>query len=253
MRALGCSRTLRLFSVALAGLLVAGGVGCDSRADETVLVLAAASLTDVFTEIGPLFTEETGIAVEFSFAGTSTLREQILDGAPADVFAAASPEIMDEVVGADATSGDPTVFATNEMAIAIPPGNPGDVQGIEAFAEDDLFIGLCAPTVPCGSFGLEVLQNAGVNPAPDTEEPDVRALLTKIEAGELDAGFVYTSDLAAAGDSVIGIPIPSDINVVVHYEVAALVDAGSGADSFISFLDREVAVSVLESYGFSIP
>ena len=117
--------------------------------------------------------------------------------------------------------GRARVFATNILEIAVPPGNPGGVEGLDDFANPDLLIGLCAEEVPCGQFGREALANAGVTPSIDTNEPDVRSLLTKIEAGELDAGIVYQTDVQSAGDTVEGVEIPSDVNVVATYPIAS--------------------------------
>ena len=119
-------------------------------------------------------------------------------------------------------AADPQTFVANQLQIAVPAGNPGGVTGLADFADADLLIGLCAEEVPCGQFGREALANAGVTPSIDTNEPDVRSLLTKVEAGELDAGIVYVTDVLSAGDAVEGIEIPADENVIATYPIAAL-------------------------------
>jgi molybdate transport system substrate-binding protein len=231
----------------------------DGRAadlDGTITVYAAASLTDALTEVAGAFeATHAGVTVELNFAGSSALREQILAGAPADVFASATPDSMDQVVTAGAVDGEPRVLARNTLEIAVPAGNPGDVEGLADFADDDLLIGLCAVEVPCGELGREVLARAGVTPSPDTDEPDVRSLLTKVAAGDLDAGIVYHSDVVAAGDDVEGIAIPDAGNVVADHPVAALSDAGEPAvaAAFVDFLLAEDGQAVLESHGFLRP
>lgn len=264
-------RALRLLAVACVPALVLAACGDDDDGDEsssatetpaeesslegTITVFAAASLTDAFDEVGAAFEEANpGASVEFNYGASSALREQILAGAPADVFASANTSNMDQVVEADAAT-NPQDFVTNQLEIVVPARNPGDVAGLDAFANPDLLIGLCAEEVPCGEFGREALANAGVTASIDTNEPDVRALLTKIEAGELDAGIVYVTDVLAAGDTVEGVDIPADDNVIATYPLAALSDATSpeAADAFVEFVLSDEGQSILESYGFGSP
>jgi len=219
----------------------------------SITVFAAASLTDAFGEMASTFEDENpGTTVELNFGASSALREQILAGAPADVFASANTSNMDQLVDADAVQGEPEMFAANQLEIAVPAGNPGNVEGLEAFGNADLNIGLCAEEVPCGQFGREALANAGVTPAQDTDEPDVRSLLTKVEAGDLDAGLVYHTDVLAAGDQVEGIEVPEDVNVIAGYPLAALSASGNaeGAAAFVEFVLSDEGQSILESYGF---
>lgn len=219
----------------------------------SITVFAAASLTDAFGEMASTFEDENpGSTVELNFGASSALREQILAGAPADVFASANTSNMDQLVDADAVQGEPEMFAANQLEIAVPAGNPGNVEGLEAFGNADLNIGLCAEEVPCGQFGREALANAGVTPAQDTDEPDVRSLLTKVEAGDLDAGLVYHTDVLAAGDQVEGIEVPEDVNVIAEYPLAALSASGNaeGAAAFVEFVLSDEGQSILESYGF---
>jgi len=223
------------------------------RPTGSITVFAAASLTDAFGEMATTFEEEhSGTTVELNFGASSALREQILAGAPADVFASANTSNMDQLVDADAVDGDPETFAANQLEIAVPAGNPGDVEGLDAFGDADLNIGLCAEEVPCGQFGREALANAGVTPAQDTDEPDVRSLLTKVEAGDLDAGLVYHTDVLAAGDAVEGVEVPAEFNVIAKYPLAALAASGNAelASAFVGFVLSDEGQSILESYGF---
>lgn len=236
--------------VALA--LVACGSGSD---DSTITVFAAASLTDAFEEIADAFEDgEPGVSVRLNLAGSSSLREQVLQGAPADVVATANPSVMDELVDAGAVDRAEQ-FAANSLQIVVPRGNPAGVADLDDFADADLLIGLCAAEVPCGEFARRVLALAGVEPALDTNEPDVRALLTKVEAGELDAAIVYTTDVLAAGDGVEGIEIPEMQNAVATYPIAVVSETGdrSMADSFVAFVLGDVGQRILREHGFGAP
>jgi len=220
-----------------------------------LLVSAAASLTDAFAEIESVFeTAHPGVDVVLNFGSSSSLREQILEGAPADVFASANTSNMDQVVEAG-EADDPHIFATNLLQIAVPAGNEAGVSGLADFANEDLLIGLCAEDVPCGDFGRQALENAGVNPAIDSNEPDVRALLTKIEAGELDAGIVYVTDIASAAGTVEGIEIPAEHNVSAEYPIAVLLNAPNphAADAFVTMVLSDEGQEILREFGFAAP
>lgn len=228
--------------------------GTTSGLDGTITVFAAASLTDAFGEAAEAFEEANpDVTVELNLAGSSALREQILAGAPADVFASADRSNMDRVAEAGEVEGEAEILVHNSFQIVVPPDNPGEVEGLEDFADGGLLIGLCAVDVPCGDVGREVLANAGVEPAPDTEEPDVRSLLTKVASGDLDAGLVYVTDVVAAGDDVGSIDVPEDANVVADYPVAALAGAGEPeiAGAFVDFLLSVDGQAILTSHGFA--
>lgn len=251
-------RSLRLLAVGASALLLAAACGDDEAggtADSTITVFAAASLTDAFEELGAAFEDlHPGTSVELNFAGSSALRVQILEGAPADVFASADTSNMDQVVEGGAAAGA-EVFAENRLQIAVPAGNPAGVTGLADFADGDLLMGLCAAEVPCGGLGREALAKAGVTPSVDTNEPDVRSLLTKVGAGELDAGIVYATDVIAAGDAVDGVDIPEGHNVVATYPIAALTESGDRelAEAFVAFVLSPQAQEILASHGFGTP
>ena len=249
--------TLAVMMTAL--LLVAAACGDDQGDDSveatSVTVFAAASLTDAFGEIADAFEEANpGVEVELNLAGSSALREQILSGAPADVFASANTSNMAEVVD-EGLAADPEVFALNDLQIVVPAGNPAGVESLDDFADADLLIGLCAAEVPCGDLGRQALAAAGVEARPDTEEPDVRALLTKVAEGELDAGIVYRTDVASAGDDVEGIDIPDDVNVVAEYPIATLTESSAAelAEAFVAFVLSDDGQAILAGYGFGSP
>jgi molybdate transport system substrate-binding protein len=222
----------------------------------TVLVFAAASLTDSFEEIGTAFeAANPGVEVELNVGPSSGLREQILEGAPADVFASADEANMDELVDAGRIDGTPSVFAENVVEIAVPAGNPGGVTDLGSLADDGLLVGLCAEGVPCGELARETLIAAGVEASVDTEEPDVRSLLTKLAAGELDAGVVYRTDVLAAGGSVDGIEVPAGVAAMTRYPIAVVDDAPNPdvATAFVAFVTGAEGRRRLASAGFGEP
>jgi molybdate transport system substrate-binding protein len=243
-----------------AGLFLVGTIAttsaCTSGGTDEVQVFAAASLTDAFTAIESGFeSAHPGADVSLNFAGSSTLREQILEGAPADVFASADAANMQNLVEAGRISGSPEVFASNRLAIAVPPGNPGAVTSLADFTRPELLIGICAPALPCGEFARQALEAAGVEAEIDTYEADVRALLTKVEAGELDAGIVYVTDLVAAGARTQGLEIPAAYNVVAEYPIAVLTDAPHSrlASDFHNYVLSAAGREALADYGFGPP
>lgn len=251
-------RQLRLVTTSIAfAVVLAGCAGSgDENVEGEVLVSAAASLTDAFGAIEAAFEEANpAVDVVLNLGSSSSLREQILEGAPVDVFASANTSNMDQVAEADEIEGEARVFAENSLQIAVPAGNPAGVTGLVNFATEALLIGLCAEDVPCGDFARQALENAGVTPSIDSNEPDVRALLTKIEADELDAGIVYVTDVISAGGGVDGVEIPEEQNVVAEYPIAALVDAPNpdGAAAFVSFVVSGQGQAILGEYGFISP
>lgn len=247
-------------------LLILTLVGCDDTAGDPavtigglegeLLVSATASLTDAFAEVEAAFeTANPDMDVILNLGSSSSLREQILEGAPADVFASANRLNMDQLAEGGEVAGDSALFARNLLQIAVPAGNAAGITGLEDFANEELLIGLCAEEVPCGDFGRTALDNAGVTPSIDTNEPDVRALLTKVEAGELDAGITYVTDVLSTDGAVGGVDIPDDVNVVADYPISALVNAPNpdAASAFVAFVLSDEGRAILTSYGFSSP
>ncbi len=245
---------MRIVLGLLVGLLISGCSGNDDR--QVLLVSAAASLTDAFEAVEQAFEEvNRDVDVVLNLAGSSALREQILGGAPVDVFASANMENMERVLAAGEVRDDPRVFSRNRLQIAVPPNNPAGISGLDDFADESLFLGLCATGVPCGDLARAALAAADVEPVIDTNEPDVRSLLTKIEAGELDAGITYVTDVVSAEGSVEGIDIPDDTNVDADYPIAVLSGATSSdiADDFVDFVLSVEGQAILVEFGFSSP
>lgn len=221
-----------------------------------VVVLAAASLTDAFGAIAEDFeAAHPGVTVTLSFGASSALARQVVAGAPADVFAAASLATMRDVVDAGGAADDPTVFVRNRLQIAVPAGNPGGVEDLADFADEDLTIALCAEQVPCGAAAATAFEAAGVTPAPDTLEQDARATLAKVRLGEVDAALVYRTDVLAAGDEVEGLDVAAADAAVNDYPIVVLAEAPEPAlaAAFVEFVLAETGRSVLADAGFELP
>ena len=222
----------------------------------TVVVDAAASLTESFQAIADAFSQEhPKVTVTFNFGGSSGLATQIVQGAPVDVFAAASGATMKTVTDAALTDGDPTVFVTNTLEIAVPADNPAKITGLADFANPDLAIAVCAVEVPCGAAAKTVFDGAGITPSVDTYEQDVKSVLAKVETDEVDAGLVYITDVLAAGDKVKGIEFPEASTAVGKYPIALLsVSANKdAAQAFIDYVLSAQGIKILTDAGFKTP
>ena len=222
----------------------------------TLTVFAAASLTDVFTDLGNRLEQQNpGLDVQFNFAGSSQLATQITQGAPADVFASANETQMEVVTDAGLQAADPTVFTENVLEIAVPRGNPAHVTGLADFGNADLTLAVCAPDVPCGAAAQRVFQLAGIDAKPDTQEEDVKAALNKVQLGEVDAALVYATDVRAAGDGVEGIPFPEAEQAINKYPICAL-EAAPDPDAAQAFVDLVMSgegQQALADAGFRAP
>ncbi|MDX2378773.1 MAG: molybdate ABC transporter substrate-binding protein [Acidimicrobiia bacterium] len=258
-----------LQSAALGVALAAIAIGCgDASADDSVagsgedtasgelLVFAAASLTDAFGDIEDAFEKAfPDVEVQLNLAGSSTLREQILGGAPASVFASADETRMDEVVEAELIAGIPMVFASNTLTIAVPTANPAGITSLDDFADPPVLVGACAVGVPCGDLSAAVFTAARVDPSIDTYEPDVRSLLAKIADGELDTGLVYVTDVAARADAVDEISLPPGIDIATSYPIATLLDAPNpeAAALFVEYVLSDEGRRILTDHRFGTP
>jgi molybdate transport system substrate-binding protein len=222
----------------------------------TLTVFAAASLTEVFTDLGDrLEKANPGLHVQFNFAGSSALATQITQGAPADVFASADEKQMQGVTKAGDQAGTPRDFAANVLEIAVPKGNPGHVTGIADFANADLTLAVCAPQVPCGAAAQRVFAAAKVAARPDTQEQDVKAALNKVALGEVDAALVYQTDVRAAGGKVQGIEFPEAQDAVNTYPITTLGAAPNpaAAKAFTALVLSPAGQQALEAAGFRTP
>ncbi|MBK8824913.1 MAG: molybdate ABC transporter substrate-binding protein [Anaerolineales bacterium] len=231
---------------------------------QTLTVFAAASLTDAFIEIGAAFdAANPGVTTTFNFGGSQTLRTQIEEGAPVDVFASANAKEMDTLVTDNFVTADiAQVFLTNKLVVILPADNPAALEKLEDLANPGIKLVLAAEEVPVGkysrqafdlmdaSFGTgfkdKVLANVVSN------EDNVKQVVAKVQLGEADAGIVYTSDAIAAPD-LKTIEIPADLNVIAKYPIAPLVNSENTelAAQFIEYVLSAEGQSVLAKWGFA--
>jgi molybdate transport system substrate-binding protein len=229
----------------LAGLLGCSSNGSDAEAgDGGVTVFAASSLTDVFTEFGQAYEAATGDHVTLSFAGSQDLVTQIQQGAPADVIATADTATMDRVV--DELADDYKVFAGNTLVIVVASGNPKHVRDLADLTDLDVI--LADPSVPVGKYSVRALRDAGVTMKPKSLELEARSVLTKVELGEADAGIVYATDAALAGDRVTAVTIAH--SPTASYAVAPVTVNGR---LFAELVTSAQGAQILQRYGFVPP
>ncbi len=228
-------------------LLPLAGCGDD---EETLTVLAAASLTDVFEELAAGFEDEHGIDVELSFGSSSALADQAADGAPGDVLATADPDAM-AIAERAGVVAHVRQFTANELVLVTRPDS--DVGGLADL--DDVPWVRCADQVPCGRVALEVLADLGVEAQPVSLEEDVRAVLDKVVTGEAEAGLVYGTDARAAGDAVRTVKIPGAGQHLASYRIATLDQAANSdlALAWVELLTSEAGRSALRDAGFVMP
>jgi molybdate transport system substrate-binding protein len=232
-------------------LLILPLAGCGD--DETSFkVLAAASLTDVFEELGAAFEEEHDVDVEFSFGSSTDLAEQAAEGAPGDVLATADEASMQAAEDAGVTA-DVSRFAANVLVIVTPPDNPAGIESLADLA-DATWV-RCADEAPCGRVALGVLEDNAITAEPASLEEDVRATLDKVVSGEADAGLVYATDAVAAGDGVRTIAIEGAEEQLTSYLVATLEQSEDSdlAQEWVDLVASEEGRAALTEAGFSLP
>ena len=249
----------RALPIVIAAIAAASARGGDAPATSgpaktTVIVFAAASLSEAFKALGGEFERANpGTAVQFNFAGSPTLVQQIQHGAAADVFAAADQANMQALVQAGAVAGAPRVFARNRLAIVVPAGNPQHIAALADLTRPGLTLALCAPTVPAGRYAAAAFAAAGLSVPSASQEADVKAVVGKAALGEVDAGIVYVTDVAAAGARVEGIAIADQYNVVAEYPIAVLRAAAQprAAAAFVDSVLTPAAQATLRRFGFA--
>ncbi|WP_420368609.1 molybdate ABC transporter substrate-binding protein [Curtobacterium sp. L1-20] len=255
---------LVVVALALSGCSASPGPGAGADAGTatstgptgSITVFAAASLQQTFTTLGTRYEDaHPGTTVTFSFAGSSDLVSQIRNGAPADVFASADEATMAKLADTDLATGSPRDFATNTLEIAVAPGNPERVHGLDDLTSSAVQLVTCATPVPCGAATAKVERAAGVDLHPVSEEQSVTDVLGKVESGQADAGLVYVTDVRGAHGKVDGVPFDESTTAVNTYPIGVLRESTNPAlaTSFTAYVRSEAGQEVLAAAGFGKP
>jgi molybdate transport system substrate-binding protein len=249
--------TVAILAFALAGYSSVKPTAASGDAPTgSITVLAASSLTQVFNSLGSQYQKaHPGTNVKFSYASSATLAAQIVEGAPADVFAAASPKTMMTVTDAKDAAGTPVIFARNQLVIAVAPGNPKNITSLADLTKPGLKVVLCDKTAPCGAAAVTALAAGGVKLTPASYESDAGATVTAVELGEADAALVYRTDVQGSNGKAEAVAFPESAKAINDYPIVALDHSKDLplADSFVSYVDSPPALAQLEAAGFLAP
>ena len=242
---------IRPIAALLVAAAVASGLPAASSAagasSGRLTVFAAASLTDVLPKIDAL--------PRYGFAGSDILALQIQQGAPADVFAAASPKYP-ELLYKQGLVQKPIKFATNTLVLVLPKSNPAHLHTVDDLTRPGVKLVIGDPSVPVGAYTRTVLANLGISAAVLKNvvslETDVRSVLAKVVLGEADAGFVYITDAKTVQGKVKVIALRASAQPQVVYEVAVVKSSShlQAAYRFVTRLIRPTAQRELQRYGF---
>lgn len=249
-------RILGTAAAALTAVAMLAGCSNSSPNSGDITVFAASSLKSAFTALGAQLEKgNPGTRVKFSFAGSSDLVAQLTGGAPADVFASADTATMTKVVDASLVAGNPVNFATNTLTIVTPPGNPKHIASFADLAKPGTQVVVCAPQVPCGAATKKVEAATGTALTPVSEESTVTDVLGKVTAGQADAGLVYVTDAAGAGDKVTAVAFPEAGGAVNTYPIAVLKGSKNAATAqrFVDLVTGPDGRKVLAGAGFAAP
>lgn len=236
--------------------VMAAACGKPATAKAPTRVFAAASLTASFQALAAEFEKRhPGGRLELNFEGTPSLVLKVQQGAGARVFASADQPNMQKLVDGEFTSSTPRAFATNRLAIVVGKGNPKGIAGLADLAKPAVKVALCGPEVPAGRYAREALQKAGVDVRSVSDEPNVKAVVTKVQLGEIDAGIVYRTDGHGLGDRVAMVDVPADHDVAATYPIALLgpTQPGDVGEAFVAFVLSEDGQRILRSFGFGPP
>ncbi|HEX2172794.1 MAG TPA: molybdate ABC transporter substrate-binding protein [Dehalococcoidia bacterium] len=232
---------------------------------KTVTVFAAASLTDAFNELGEMYTRATGARVELNVGASNTLREQLAQGARADVFASANVAEMNNARRAGLVAGEAPTFVRNRLVVITPHDNPGQIETLRDLGEKSYKLVLAAPNVPVGAYARDMLTKLDADPAFGagfkdrvlanlvSDEPNVRQVVAKVQLGEGDAGVVYTSDVTPqVAPALQLIDVPDAFNTVAAYPIAVLEDAPDPAlaQNFVKYVLSDEGQAALQTWGF---
>ncbi|MCE3287479.1 MAG: molybdenum transporter, periplasmic molybdate-binding protein [Gaiellaceae bacterium] len=233
----------------LAAVVGLAGCGGSDTGSGPLDVYAAASLAEVFPELAP--------AARFSFAGSDELARQIREGAPVDVYAAASSKYPRELFE-EGFVEEPVTFASNRLVLIVPSANPGAVDSVEDLLQPGTRLVVAAEGVPVGDYTRAALETLGLSAALEnvvSNEDDVKGVAGKVALGEADAGFVYATDATPVADRVLAIQLPDDAQPLIEYQAAVVAasDDEDAADEFVEKLLGERGRAALLRAGFVLP
>jgi molybdate transport system substrate-binding protein len=247
LRRIGCAL---LLSLALLTAFTAGATASSRRATAQMNVFAAASLSVAFPQFDG--------GQKYNFAGTDALAAQIRLGAPADVFAGASPDAPQALYRAGLVE-QPVTFATNKLVLAVPASNPANITSIYDVERPGVKLLIGTATVPIGAYTRQVLNNMGITskvlPQVVSQEQNVNAISSKVALGTADAGFMYVTDALTVAGKVKTIPVPAWAQPPVRYQIAIVSSTKNHADAaaFIKRLTSPAGRRLLLANGFGVP
>ena len=249
--------------LAMALLLAVGCTPNPQNESNELIVFAAASLNDAFSELGQAFTAKHGVGVVFNFAGSSQLSAQLQEGAVADVFASANEVQLETAVAHNRIQADSvTPFATNQLSLIVPADNPAQISTLADLGQPNVQIILAVPGVPVRGYSDAVIHMLDVSLQEKiyanvvSEEENVRQVVAKITLGEADAGLVYRSDITpSVAPNVLQLPLPEAQGVVARYPIAITADAPqpTTAQQFVAFALSAEGQAILTKWGFGSP
>ena len=220
-----------------------------------LVVYAASSLSDAYTSLGTSFeAAHPRVTLKFSFDGSSSLVDQLTQGAPADVFASADRSTMDKATTANLMSGKPSLFATNTLTLIVPKGNPAGITGLDSSLDGKKLV-VCGDGVPCGTATTKLATMLGVTLKPVSQETKVTDVRAKVESGQADAGVVYVTDAKASASKVDTIAI-TNADLVKNEYLVGVVAASKNSDlagQFVALVTASEGQKVLSGAGFTLP
>jgi len=259
-------KLMRLLLILIVALCILPWQTVQAQDKQTLIVFAAASLTDAFEEMASAFeAEQPGTDIVFNFGGSSTLATQLAEGAPADIFASANARQMTVAHDADRIAGPIRTFAKNRLVVIVPTDNPARIQSLHDLAEPGILLVVAAPDVPVRDYTDTMLERLAADPDYGveyrervitnivSEEPDVRQVAAKVALGEADAGIVYRSDVTPdIIADVLTIPVPDAYNTIATYPIAITNDTTQPelAQAFVDYVLSNAGQDTLVRWGF---
>lgn len=233
----------------LIGVLALAGLPGAASASRPPTVFAAASLTEAFPEIDP--------APRYNFAGSNTLAQQIRQGAPADVFASAAPDLTQGLYR-DGLVERPRFLAENRLTVIVPRSNPAGIRSVYDLRRDGVKLVVASAGVPVGAYTRTVFRRLRMSSALGnvvSQETDVKGVVGKVALGEADAGVVYTTDARAAASRLRQVAIPSAAQPTVRYEIAVVRSSSdrAAARAFVARVTGAAGRRALAAAGFRFP